>query len=294
MSASQGPTMPRRRLGAELRRFREAAGMTLEQAADALECSVSKMSRLETGKGLPKQRDVRDLTRLYGKEAEHALERLLKLAREGARAGWWQAYTPLLAAEPFVLDGADRYAALEHDASVINVFDMSAFHGLLQAPGYARAILEEMLPQPTENELATLIEFRMKRQRVLHRPDSPLRLNQIVDEGIVRRLMQIGGDVAREQFDYALDMLTKPTVVIQILPFSAGFVRALAGNFAVIEFDESVDQDVVFVETHAGASYLEGDFGVDTFKSVFDRARSQALGPVDSEKMLRDRRAALA
>lgn len=285
---SQGPTTSRRRLGAELRRLRDEAGMTLEQAAEALECSVSKISRLETGKGLPKQRDVRDLTRLYGKDAEAGLERLLRMARDGSRAGWWQEYTPLLTAEPFVFDGADRYAALESEASSIRVFDMSAFHGLLQAPCYARLILEAVLPHHSGSELDSLIDFRMKRQEVLEREDSPLRLHQIIDESVVHRLVEMGPEVAATQLEHVLGTMESDTVTIQVLPFSVGFVRALQGPFALLEFDDSVDQDVVFVETHAGASYLEGDFGVETFKGVFERTQSKALGRTGTEKILRN------
>jgi transcriptional regulator with XRE-family HTH domain len=282
--------MSRRRLGAELRRLREGAGMTLEQAANALECSMSKISRLETGKGLPKQRDVRDLARLYGKEAERSLERLLRLAREGARAGWWQEYTRLLAPEPFVFDGADRYAALESDASAIMSFDVSAFHGLLQAPEYAQAIVEEMLPQHSRSEIARLVEFRTRRQSVLRRSEAPLHLNQVVDEGVLRRLVAGNKKVARIQLEHVLAQVEAANITVQVLPFSAGFLRALQGPFAVIEFAESIDQDVVFVETHAGSSYLEGDFGVETFKSVFDRARALALSPNDTEALLRSAR----
>lgn len=293
MGIAHGPGTARRRLGAELKRFRDEAGMTLEQAAAALECSTSKISRLENGKGLPRQRDVRDLARLYGTNAEACLERLLRLARDGATAGWWQEYTPLLTAEPFVLDGADRYAALEFDASVIKAFDTAVFHGLLQTPSYTRALLSEALPHLTAVELDSLVEFRKARQQVLHREESPLRLAELIDESVLQRLVQGEPDIARDQLAHVLEMAALSNVEVRLLPFSSGFVRALQGPFAVIEFAESVDQDVVFVETHAGAAYLEADYGVDTFKSIFDRALARAVSPADSEKALREYLAAL-
>jgi transcriptional regulator with XRE-family HTH domain len=191
MIMPQGPAIPRRRLGAELRRLREDVGLSLEQAAAALECSTSKISRLETGKGLPKQRDVRDLVRLYGKTAEGDLERLLRWAREGARAGWWQEYTPLLSQATFVFDGVDRYVALESGASRLTCFDNAAFHGLLQAPDYARTIIRTLLPDYTAEEIEKMVEFRLRRQDFLHRPDGPLRLDTVVDEAVFRRF--VGG-----------------------------------------------------------------------------------------------------
>lgn len=283
---SQGPTTSRRRLGAELRRLREEAGMTLEQAGSALECSVSKISRLETGKGLPKQRDVRDLVRLYGKEAEQSLERLLRWARDGARSGWWQEYTPLLTAEPFVFDGVDRYVALESDASTIRCFDMSAFHGLLQQADYARMILDEALPVHSKSEIDRLLEFRMRRQEVLSRNEAPLRVESVIDQCVIDRLMGADSRIARKQLAHVVELAELSNISIQILPYSSGFVRACQGSFLVLEFAESLDQDVVFVENQAGTSYLEGDFGVETFRTIFEGARSKAIGELESRDLL--------
>jgi transcriptional regulator with XRE-family HTH domain len=285
---SQGQAVSRRRLGSELKRLRDEAGLTLEQAASALECSASKISRLETGKGLPKQRDVRDLARLYGKEAERSLERLLRLAKEGARAGWWQEYTHLLASDPFVFDGADRYAALEAGATSIRTFDHSALPGLLQTEAYARAILDIMLPAHSPEEIAKLVEFRMRRQSVLTRAELPLRVDAIVDESVLLRMRALEVQVRAEQVDQLIQRMRLPNVDLLVLPLSAGFVRAALGNFVVLEFEESQDQDAIFVENHAGNSYLEGDFGVEKFKSIYDEARERTLGPVESVDYIRD------
>lgn len=284
----QGPATSRRRLGAELKRFRDEAGLTLEQAAEALECSTSKISRLENGKGLPKQRDVRDLIRLYGKQAEGSLERLLRWARDGARAGWWQEYTSLLSSVPFVFDAADRYAALESDASVVKSFDMAAFHGLLHSADYARFILDAVLPTNSQAEVESLVDFRMRRQEALLRDERPLRLHQIVDESIMIRLIADDPAIARTQIEYVLYRINNAAVTFQVLPLRAGFQRAIQGTFNVVEFDDSVDQDVIVMETHAGLSYLEGDFDVDTFKEVFDAVAAASTPPRQSEEMLRD------
>jgi transcriptional regulator with XRE-family HTH domain len=283
--------MSRRRLGAELRRLREDAGMTLEQAANALECSMSKISRLETGKGLPKQRDVRDLTRLYGKAAEGRLEPLLRLAREGARAGWWQEYTPLLTAEPFVFDGADRYVALESDASWLRAYDPTCFHGLLQSEVYIRGLLGAVLPHHPQDEIEKLVEFRLRRQEVLTRNDSPLEVHEVIDESVFRRT--VGDDaVMVRQLDHLIELSSLANLTIQILPFTAGFLRATgAGQFLVLGFDYTADQDVVFVESHSGTSFLEGDFGVETFKRMFKDVRARALGPLESLEWMRRERA---
>jgi transcriptional regulator with XRE-family HTH domain len=283
----QGPAVPRRRLGAELRRLRDEAGLTLEQAAKALECSTSKISRLETGKGLPKQRDVRDLVRLYGKEAEAQLERLLRWAREGSKAGWWQEYTRVLPAEPFMLDGVDRLVALESDASRIKTFAQPCVFGLLQTSQYARAILASALPQHHDDEISLLVELRMRRQAVLDRAESAVDLHVVLDESALRRVVG-GPHVMAGQMLRLIEMGRRSNVIIQVLPFAAGFARASGGPFMLIEFADSVDQDVVYVESQAGSAYLEGDFGVETYARIFDDVVGRALGPVETESWLEE------
>ena len=88
-----GPAGPRRRLGADLRRLRTGVGLHLDEVAQVLGCSTSKVSRLETGKGVPKASDVRRLIRLYGASAEAEQETLLQLVRDSRVEGWWTTYT---------------------------------------------------------------------------------------------------------------------------------------------------------------------------------------------------------
>ena len=97
MSPARGPVVPRRRLGAELRALREQAGLTIDEVAKALECSVSKVSRLETGQGIPYRRDVRDLLDRYGITDPAHRDRLMRWVREGNRQGWWDAFADVAA-----------------------------------------------------------------------------------------------------------------------------------------------------------------------------------------------------
>jgi transcriptional regulator with XRE-family HTH domain len=278
---AQGPTTARLRLGADLRRLREHAGLTLEQASMSLECSTSKISRLETGKGLPRQRDIRDLLRLYGKDAERSLDRLLMLARQGAKAGWWQEYTSLLPTEPFVFDGTDRYVALESEADWLESYDVQAVHGLVQSAEYADRVLRGALPHHSDAERRSLLEFRMRRQEVLTRSDAPLRLSLIIDEFAFRRHLGDVGIMIRES-SHLCDLGQRSNISLRLLPFVSGFSRATAGGqFAVLGFDDWDDQDVVFIEGAAN-SFLADDFGVETFKQMFADLGEQALGELET------------
>ena len=129
---ASGPVGPRRRLGAELRRLRTSAGLHLDQVAAQLDCSTSKVSRLETGKGIPKPADVRQLITIYGVAAETERDMLMRLVRESRTEGWWESYTDGVAPERFFLDGLEHYTALETEAVALQSFDFGGLHGLLQ------------------------------------------------------------------------------------------------------------------------------------------------------------------
>src|SRR5215468_9682552 len=81
VSSRPSPTVRRRRLGLELRRLREQAGVTIEIVAERLECSSSKISRIERGHSGASPRDVRDMLAVYGVTGS-AAEELVQVARE--------------------------------------------------------------------------------------------------------------------------------------------------------------------------------------------------------------------
>src|SRR5918997_6329887 len=237
MSPVRGPVVPRRRLGAELRTLREQAGLTLEDVAKELECSVSKVSRLETGQGIPKVRDVRDLLDRYGVTDPAHRDRLLRWVREGQRQGWWHDFSDVLAPDPedpLLPDNLSRYVALEQDASEVRGFENTLVHGLLQTEDYARAVLSALStadPEATDR----LVEFRMRRQERLYVDEDPLKIHVILDEAVLQR--PVGGEqVMCGQLKRLLADAQRPNITIQVLPFSVGAHRATDGSFVVLAF----------------------------------------------------------
>ena len=101
------PTVRRRRLGAELRKYREAAGLTIDMVAEQLDCSASKISRLETGQTGSSPRDVRDMLALY-EVGGAELEDLMAVARETRQRGWWQPYGSVLTGAYIGFESAAR------------------------------------------------------------------------------------------------------------------------------------------------------------------------------------------
>lgn len=285
MSPSQGPVVPRRRLGGELRRLREDAGLLLEDVAERLECSTSKISRLETGKGIPKSRDVRDLLDIYGTADRPHRERLMRLAREGQQQGWWSEYSDVLMPDTLLPDHLDRFLALESDASSVAEYQQSVVPGLLQTSAYARAVIG-VLTEHDRTRAERLVRLRLQRQRALTRKPAPLRLRVVIDEGVLVR--QVGGvEVTAGQLAALLKAARRRTLTIQVLPFAAGAHQAIAGSFSVLHFEDSADRDVVYLESHTGDTYLENGSDVARYEDVFSAVSRQALTPADSMELIR-------
>lgn len=283
MPTAQGPAGPRRRLGAELRRLRHDAELQLVDAARELDCSASKISRLENGKGIPRMPDVVALMRLYGVTDEEQRERLRQLVHESREQGWWEHYTDGVQAERFVMNAPARYAALETEAVRVRSFEVSWVHGLLQAPEYTRAVLGALLPDRTGSEVDRLVELRLRRQEALTQRKPPLQLELVLDESVLSRVVG-SPDVMAAQMRYLRERSELPNVAVRVLPFSVGLHRAHAGPFQILEFPDTVG-DVVFIESPSGDTY-ENESDVDMYKDVLADVAGRALDPDASREIV--------
>lgn len=285
MGAPHSPVGSRRRLGAELRRLRSKAGLTLDDVAALMTCSTSKISRLETGKGIPKVPDVRELMRIYGVASDTERDMLLRLVRDGREHGWWESLTDGVTPERFVMDVPSRYPALETEATTVRSFDIALLHGLLQTPEYTRAVMRSLLSHHGPDEVEQLVELRRRRQQALVDPDPPLSLSVVLDEGVLRRVVGSPALMA-EQLGALIERSSLPNVTVRVLPFDAGFHRAHIGSFVVLEFPAGAGADVVYVEGHAGDTYLEGRSDVDLYKEILADVTGRALDPAASRALV--------
>ena len=284
MPTAQGPAGPRRRLGVELRQLRRRADLQLAEVARELDCSASKISRLENGKGIPRMPDVLALMRLYGVSDEERRERLRQLVHESREQGWWERYTDGVQDERFVMNAPARYTALETEAVRVRSFEVAWVHGLLQAPEYTRAVLEALLSERTDSEVDRLVELRLRRQEALTKRTPPLQLEVVLDESVLSRVVG-SPEVMAAQLRYLRERSTLPSVTVRVLPFSIGLHRAHAGPFQILEFPESVGSDVVFIESPSGDTY-ENESDVDLYKDVLADVADRALDPDASRDLV--------
>jgi transcriptional regulator with XRE-family HTH domain len=264
-----GPTALRIILGAQLRRLREASGVSREDAAGVIRGSASKISRLELGRVGSKKRDVADLLSLYGVTDERRRESLLALADEANTPGWWHRFGELLP------EWFEVYIGLEEAASRIRTYEVQFVPGLMQTPDYARAVVRLGHPTADEEEIEQRVELRMKRQRLLTM-DAPLTLWAVVDETALRR--PIGGvEVMKAQLRHLLELTALPNVTLQMVPFHLGGHAAAGGPFSILRFAEPELADVVYLEQLTSALYLDKRRDVDGYSLVMDRLCVQAV-----------------
>jgi transcriptional regulator with XRE-family HTH domain len=275
--------------------MREQAGLTIEEVAKSLECSVSKISRLETGKGIPYRRDVRDLLDLFHITDQATRDRLMRWVREGQRQGWWDDFSDVVdPASPLLY--SLRYIALEQDASEVRCYESLLVHGLLQTEDYARAVLsavsvagrwggERRSADP--EVIDRLVELRMRRQERLYATEDPLRLHVLLDESVLHRLVG-GAQVMRGQLERLLADAQRPNITIQVLPTKVGAHPSVAGSFVVLIYPGSDDNDLVCIESHLGELYLEKDHDVRIYRQIFDVLAGMCLTPEQSAKLIAD------
>jgi transcriptional regulator with XRE-family HTH domain len=270
----RSPTVRRRELGALLRKLRTEKGLTVEQAADQLMFSMSKLSRMETGHGAPSRRDIRDLCALYEVTDEAERKRMMNLAVEGRQAGWWQSYD---------LNQFADYVGLEADAVSVKNYQSILIPGLLQTPDYARAVNEAVIPQPDPERLEEQTEVRLRRQDRLTQ-DPPLHFGVILDEAALHRV--IGGPAVMEaQLRHLTELSKLPNVTLQVIPFSAGGHPAMDSTFNVLEFADAVP-GVVYVEGLVGWVYMKRSRDVERYMGVFERLCHMALPPRESVELI--------
>jgi len=272
----QGTSVGGRRLAAELRRLREHAGLTGEEASHRLGWSGSKLSRIELHRIGVKQTDLRKLLVLYGVDESHRDE-LLALARESK-----QKDLPQKAAASFPVA---TYAYAEAEAESVWNWEPQLVPGLLQIPEYARAVRQlwnRMFPGPP-GEIDRWVEVRMLRQQVLTR-DPPLQLSVVVDESVLHR--RFGGrSVMRQQLAHLVETSELPNVDLRIYPLDSDDPPLGTGAFSYMQFPQVHDvplHDIVSVEHHEGTYDLEGEEQAFMYRVAFEYLVRGSLDPAQS------------
>lgn len=277
---ASGPTVVRMLLGGQLRKLREAAGITPERAGYEIRASRSKISRVEHGRVGFKERDVADLLTLYGVTDEQVRDRMLTLAQNANTPGWWARYDDVLP------DWFETYVGLEQATSLIRTYELQFVPGLFQTEDYARAVTVLGHRAASPAEIDRRVSLRLQRQQILSRPGLVPKIWAVIDESALRRPLG-GREVMRGQLRRLIELVESPQVTLQIMPFDRGGHSAAGGSFAILRFAEADLPDIVYIEQLTGALYLERPEEIDHYREVMNSLSAEAETPAESERQLK-------
>jgi transcriptional regulator with XRE-family HTH domain len=266
-----GPTVLRILLGSQLRRLREANGISREDAGEAIRASGSKISRVELGRVGFKMRDVADLLTLYGVNDAGERDTLLGLALQANAPGWWHHYSDIL--PPWF----EVYIGLEEAASTLRIHETRFVPELLQTEDYAYAAIALSHSEAPSTEIERRVKVLMHRQQILSRSNAP-HLWAVVDEAALRR--RIGGrEVMRAQLVSLIEAVRSTNITVQVVPPHHSAVAALTGPFSLLRFAEPSLPDVVYLEQLTSALYLDKSTDLAVYKRCMDRLVVNASPP---------------
>jgi transcriptional regulator with XRE-family HTH domain len=275
-----GPTVLRILLGGQLRKLREAAGITPDRAGYEIRASRSKISRVEHGRVSFKERDVADLLRLYGVTDEDERRRMLNLAQHANSQGWWSRYDDVMP------DWFETYVGLEQATSLIRTYELQFVPGLFQTEDYARAVTVLGHRSAPIDEVERRVSLRLQRQEILARPDATPRVWAVIDESALRRPLG-GRDVMRAQLTHLIELTELQQVTLQVMPFDRGGHSAAGGSFSILRFAEPELPDIVYIEQLTGALYLDRLEEADHYREVMNSLSAEAETPAESARQLK-------
>ena len=268
------PTIQRRRLGIALKRAREQAGMTQDEAAAAIESAASKISRIELGQSGVRPTDLTLLINAYGVPDSVAAS-MRELAKAGRQRGRWSSYREQLPA------WFRTFVDLEGDASEIRSYQAEIIPGTLQTEAYIRAILTSP-GTPDEEALDQQVKIRLARQSII---GDNTELAYVLSESAIRRMVG-GPGTMRDQLAHLVALSQRPNVTIQVLPFAAQTYAVSSFSFVILRFDQDTASDVIYTETFTDADYLDRPDLVRAYTKLWDDLRAAALGPVESRLLI--------
>ncbi|MCM6773760.1 helix-turn-helix domain-containing protein [Nocardia sp. CDC159] len=272
-----GPEVPRRQLGRLLRDLRQGAGLTIARVAELIECGTATVQRLETaGTQRIDLNELEAFCRVCGAD-DHTVEALRDFAQGGSEKGWFYNF--------------ELYLGLEAMVESLTMF-AEIMPGLLQTADYARFLFQVGHPDESPSQIERRVEMRMRRKRSIVRKGRPVRLDAVVDEMALRRVI---GDrrIMRAQCRHLADMSTRPNITVRILPFSAGLpVGEVTGPLIIMDFGsrpggEPLERSLVYVENYRGAMYYDDKDEVKAYRATHEAMVRAALCPDASRALLR-------
>lgn len=277
MEDNASPLLLRRRLRTELLAARLDNGLTQQQVAETMDWSLSKMNRIEKAKSGISTNDLKALLGRYHITDQQRVEKLLALARGARQSPWWQSYSDVAP------DGLLDLMNYESASSAVSQFETAFVPGILQTGEYASAVLQAFNNEKSDERMQRSVELRTKRTELLTRENAP-RFFFVLDESVIRR--PVGShSVMRQQLQHLVNITDLRNVRLQVVPFAAGIYRGMAGPFEVVQFEDTPDENIVFLEGHR--DFISDDPEETTdYLAIFGHITDISLDRENSLKLL--------
>ncbi|MFD3514096.1 helix-turn-helix domain-containing protein [Streptomyces sp. NPDC058657] len=276
MAPRPTPTIRQRRFGAELRRLREAIGMSAPVAGERLGADRTMISNIESGRfGISEER-LRRLSSIYECDDAELIDALAAMTG-GRPKGWWDEYRGKI--PPDFLDVSE----LEHHATGLRTIQTAHIPGLFQTEEHARALFDLYVPALPRLEVELRIAHRVSRHQVVAREDGTPYVG-LVHEAALR--MRFGGRrVASAQLGRLLEEGERPNVALLVIPFEAGGFP-MAGDTMMYASAPDSRLDTVEVDSPIGAVFLDSPTQLANFRRRLDAIEQLALNRKESRDFI--------
>ncbi len=287
MADSASPLRLRRRLRTELLTARLKRELTQQQVAKAMEWSLSKMNRIEKAKSGISANDLKALLRLYDITDKMRTDELVDLAREARQSPWWKRYSDV--APPALLELIDYESA----ASAVSQFETIFVPGILQTEAYASAVLQVFYDEKSASDkVAALVDLRTRRRELVNSENAP-NFSFVLDESVIHRVAGTPAITSR-QLMHLVEVAEQPNVTIRVVPFAAGLHPGMRGPFEVVQFEDTPDENMVFIEGPRDDIISDDPKETQNYLEAFEHIMQISLTPSDSLDRLREAAAKLA
>ncbi|MFJ7491268.1 Scr1 family TA system antitoxin-like transcriptional regulator [Streptomyces sp. NPDC097727] len=276
MAGRAASTARRARLGAELRKLRERAGMTTTQAADLLGTSSGQLSNIEVARfGVSADR-VRVAAHTYSCTDQALIDALVAMTSD-RRRGWWEEYREIL--PPKLLDLAE----IEHHGTGLHAAHSIHIPGLLQTVDHAREIYRQAVPELSPPEIEHRVSYRIKRQEVLYRTD-PVPYQAVIHEAALR--MMFGGpNIARGQLQHLLGMSELPHATIRVIPFEATYYPGSGQSVYYVRGPVPALDTAQLDQSH-GPVFIDAEAQLAQYRLLLERLDDAALDVERSRELI--------
>lgn len=286
MAQVSGPLGARRRIARILKRWREESGKSLTDVSRETLISTSKLSRLENAEGKPRLRDVRDLIRLYGKQAMPTAAQLERWVAAAEATAWWTDFSDDILRQGIRLD---IHLAHEAEATIERVYTLPFVPALLQTDAYTEAVYRDM-ERRSEGQIGQLMEIRRKRKAALKRREGldALKLVAVTHECTLRQIVG-SPKILRDQLDELLVRSHEENVSLYVFPFSATPTFSMTCMYAYFEYQDpdDLEEDLVQIETQAGFLTIDNSARVAEYKKAHENLVAASLSEEDSRTLIR-------